>query len=50
MASKISSLLKEDIPETADRDYVIAALKDIKADASCAKPAIAYSEEAYLTL
>ena len=45
VASKISSLLKEDIPDTADRDYVIAALKDIKADASCENPAIAYSDE-----
>ena len=45
VASKISSLLKEDIPDTADRDYVIAALKDIKADASLEKPAIAYSDE-----
>ena len=45
VASKIASLLKEDIPDTADRDYVIAALKDIKADASLEKPAIAYSDE-----
>lgn len=45
VASKIASLLKEDIPDTADRDYLIAALKDIKADISCAKPAIAYSDE-----
>ena len=45
VASKITSLLEEDIPDTADRDYVIAALKEIKADASCTKPAIDYSEE-----
>ena len=45
VASKIESLLKDDIPDTADRDYVIAALKDIKADASLEKPAIAYSDE-----
>ena len=45
VASKITSLLEEGIPDTADRDYMIAALKEIKADASCAKPAIAYSEE-----
>ncbi|WP_044122015.1 ISAs1 family transposase, partial [Anaerobiospirillum succiniciproducens] len=45
VASKIASLLKEDIPDTADRDYVIAALKDIKADPSLEKPAIAYSDE-----
>ena len=45
VSSKIASLLKDDIPDTADRDYVIAALKDIKADASLEKPAIAYSDE-----
>ena len=45
VASKITSLLEEDIPDTADRDYVIAALKEIKADASCTKPSIDYSEE-----
>ena len=45
VASKITSLLEEGIQDTADRDYMIAALKEIKADASCAKLAIAYSEE-----
>lgn len=45
IANKIASLLQRDIPDTADRDYLIAALKDIKVDINQAKPSITYSDE-----
>lgn len=45
VSTKIDSLLKRDIPDAADRDYVITALKDIKADISQTKPSVTYSDE-----
>lgn len=41
---KISALLKKDFPDDADRDYLIAALKDIKVDINQLNPSVNYSD------
>ena len=45
ISNKIASLLRRDIPDAADRDYLIAALKDIKADTSFTRTSVTYSDD-----
>ena len=45
ISNKIASLLRKDIPDAADRDYLIAALKDIKADTSFTRTSVTYSDD-----